>query len=402
MSVVGLITEYNPFHNGHLHHLKKAKELTGADQVVVIMSGDYVQRGAPAFMPKHLRAKMALECGATMVLELPNLYATASAEIFAYGAVSILHHLGIVDFLCFGSETGELKQLEEMASFLLNPPLSYVALLKAELKKGLSYPSAREKSLLKALNNPELSEVIKNPNNILGIEYLKALKSLNSQIKPFTIKRIGASYNDETLQDSLSSASAIRSSLCGTPSKDLEIIEKQVPSAIYDLFKRHYLKDYPLSFDDYSLLLKEKILTNNAKSLLEFVDINEDLANKIMNTQNRFVNTTQFITLLKTKDLTYAKISRALLHLVLDIKKTDLFTLDGTIKAPTYVRVLGFKKEWSSLLSLAKKNSSIPIITKLSKDSPLAEIYASNLYQSVVTNKYQTPFLNEHQKSMQF
>lgn len=402
MSVVGLITEYNPFHNGHLYHIKKAKERTGADQVVVIMSGDYVQRGAPAFMPKHLRTKMALECGASLVLELPNLYSCASAEAFAFGSVSILNDLGVVDYLCFGSEAGELDTLQAIASCLISEPSIYQEFLKKGLKEGKSYPLAREQALLNYMPAPDIKDAISNPNNILGIEYLKALTLLNSKITPVTIKRRGASYNDAALHKCLSSATAIRELINREGLSGVEKIKSQVPLSIYKLLQEYYGKKYPITFNDYSLLLKEKLLGHSSESLLEFMDISEDLANKIMNNRNNFLNTEQFITLLKTKDITYSRISRSLLHIILNIKTSDLFTDAGSIKAPSYVRVLGFKKEWSSLLSSMKQSSSIPVITKLDSKDPLPEVYGSDLYESVVTNKYQTPFINEYQKSMLF
>ena len=213
MKVVGLIAEYNPFHNGHLHHITKAKELTGADYAVVIMSGDYVQRGVPAIMPKRLRAEMALKSGASAVFELPVCYATGSAELFAEGAVSFFDHLGVVDSICFGSECNDLDGLQTIADVLLEEPEEYRIELRKHLKNGVSYPHARQAALSAYMSMENYSILLNDPNNILGVEYLKALKKLNSSMKPYTIKRHGAHYHDETLHPVNSSASAIRSLL---------------------------------------------------------------------------------------------------------------------------------------------------------------------------------------------
>ena len=174
MKVVGLITEYNPFHNGHQYHIEKSLEVTGADAAVVVMSGDYVQRGIPAIMPKLLRTEMALKCGAGAVFELPVCYATGSAELFALGAVSLLDHLGIIDCLCFGSECGNLEEMGHIADILLEEPESYRNILQANLKNGLSFPAARQRALSAYLGNENASLLLDDPNNILGIEYLKA------------------------------------------------------------------------------------------------------------------------------------------------------------------------------------------------------------------------------------
>ena len=183
MKIVGLIAEYNPFHNGHLYHIRKAKEITGADAVLVIMSGNYVQRGTPAIMPKHLRAQVALESGVAAVFELPVCYATGSAEYFATGAVSLLNHLGCVDALCFGSECGDYALLERIAGILTEEPDDYTFYLKEALRKGLSFPRARQQALSSYLKDENVDQVLDEPNNILGIEYIKALYQTGSLIK---------------------------------------------------------------------------------------------------------------------------------------------------------------------------------------------------------------------------
>ena len=188
MKITGLITEYNPFHNGHLYHLKKAKELTGADAVIVIMSGNYVQRGAPAVMPKHLRAKAALEAGVPIVIELPVCYSTGSAEYFASGAISILEKLGCIDAICFGSECGDYKMLEQAALVLANEPEPFRSHLQDQLRAGISFPKARQNALKEYLKDDSVNAILEQPNNILGIEYIKALYTRYSSMKAYTMK----------------------------------------------------------------------------------------------------------------------------------------------------------------------------------------------------------------------
>ncbi|WP_455718849.1 tRNA(Met) cytidine acetate ligase, partial [Anaerosporobacter sp.] len=215
MQVVGLITEYNPFHNGHAYHIQKAKEITNADYVIVIMSGNYVQRGTPAIIDKYSRTLMALNNGADIVIELPVIYATASAETFAAGAIRILHDLGIVNSICFGSECGDLTLLSSIAKALCIESEEFRDTLLKYLRQGLSYPMARKHALLNTIElsnytNQQIEQVIESSNNILGVEYLKALYRLSSNIVPYTILREGSGYNDLTLDTTFSSASALR------------------------------------------------------------------------------------------------------------------------------------------------------------------------------------------------
>ena len=268
MKIVGIIAEYNPFHKGHEFHIEKAKKITGADAAIIIMSGDYVQRGIPSIMPKHLRTQMALACGADVVLELPVCYATGSAEYFATGAVSLLEALGCVDYLCFGSECGEIKILQQIADVLCKEPAHYKVLLQKHFKNGNTFPAARKLAFIEYLNQhkslsciPEqISKILDSPNNILGIEYLKALSCLNSSIEPVTITREGAGYHDQTLGGLFSSASALRQGL-----QDCELtknanhtpainhILQELPQNCHKIFKENYHKCFPVFADDPNL-----------------------------------------------------------------------------------------------------------------------------------------------------
>ncbi len=410
MKTVGLITEYNPFHNGHAYHIEKAKMLTGADRVIVVMSGDFVQRGAPAVMPKHLRAESALLSGASLIIELPVCFATGSAEYFAQGAISLLNQLGCIDSICFGSECGDLHLLKEIAQLLADEPIEYQAALKQALKEGASFPAARQEAL--NIYSDKYSEILASPNNILGIEYLKALAKIHSKIEPFTIKRIGAGYHDMDIDGQFSSATAIRSDIyqladvnSSSESIPLTHIQTQVPSSCHELMKKNYQIRYPIKSDDFSLLLKAKLLSETAGSLSHYLDISPELANRILRLRNDYLSFEQFCDLLKTKELTRSRISRSFIHVLLGITNDWLTAM----KAPaSYARILGFRRDHADLLGILKRTSDIPLITSPAR-AVLADtayqmleldIYASDLYESVITDLYGTPFHNELTKQI--
>ena len=410
MKTVGLITEYNPFHNGHAYHIEKAKMLTGADRVIVVMSGDFVQRGAPAVMPKHLRAESALLSGASLIIELPVCFATGSAEYFAQGSISLLNQLGCIDSICFGSECGDLHLLKEIAQILADEPIEYQTALKQALKEGASFPAARQEAL--NIYSDKYSEILASPNNILGIEYLKALAKIHSKMEPFTIKRIGAGYHDMDINGQFSSATAIRSDIyqladvnSSSESLPLTHIQTQVPSSCHELMKNNYQTRYPVKADDFSLLLKAKLLSETAGSLSHYLDMSPELANRILRLRNDYLSFEQFCDLLKTKELTRSRISRSFIHVLLGITNDWLTAM----KAPApYARILGFRRDHADLLGILKRTSDIPLITSPAR-AVLADtayqmleldIYASNLYESVITDLYGTPFHNELTKQI--
>lgn len=426
MKITGLIAEYNPFHNGHLYHIQEAKRITGADAAIVVMSGDYVQRGVPAVMPKRLRTEMALKCGAAAVFELPVCYATGSAEYFALGAVSLLHALGIVDSICFGSECNDLPAMAEIARILKEEPEEYRALLRGFLKQGISYPLARCRALGEYTGSAKYADIMKEPNNILGIEYLKALKELNSPVRPYTIRRKGAGYHDTSLvQGQFSSASAIRSLLAysgaafqteqrGGTFEDnsfggfLSELEGQVPDSCLALLKDYHRVQYPVYQNDFSLILKYKLLNKTPESLTRYADVSEDLANRICAKLNDFFNYRQFSELLKTRETTRTRIDRALLHIMLGTKKDDMeeYMANGY---HYYARLLGVRKDRQKILAQIAKTSSLPLLIRLSESGDLPatgrkmltnDILASNLYTSVVTDKYKTAFQNEYKQAV--
>ena len=419
MNIVGLITEYNPFHNGHLYHIQEAKRVTGADAAVVIMSGNFVQRGTPAIMPKHLRAKAALLYGADLVFELPVCFATGSAEFFAMGAVALLDSLGCIDSICFGSECGDSKTLGKIARILAEEPDDYKNVLQDALRKGVSFPQARQTALtqyfdmpstdpdrISSVNAKTVAAILSQPNNILGIEYMKALYKRNSSMKAYSIKRIGAGYHESELTEGYSSASAIRRALIQDSLS--ESIYRQLPSAAQSIMKETFGTRYPVYANDFSLLLKYKLLQETKETLTKYMDISEDLANRIINLRNDFQSFDGFCDALKTKDMTYARISRGLLHILLDIR-TEHLTYYKRNGYCHYAHILGFRKSSAELLSLLKGTSKVPLLTKLTQTEDLSEagcqmlhqdIFASDLYESVITDKFGTPFINEYRQQI--
>lgn len=424
MKIVGLITEYNPFHNGHLYHMQKAKEITGADSVIAVMSGNYVQRGAPAIMPKHLRAEVALEAGIPLVLELPVCYASGSAEYFADGAISLFEKLGCIDSICFGSECGDYYLLEKVAHVTADEPEAYKQTLQDALKQGLSFPLARQAALKAYFQDPSLDDILEQPNNILGIEYIKALYLRKSPIGAYTIRRKISGYHDKELSPGYSSASAIRRLLAFAGnsvhlaseemydepglSEVLTRLEGQVPpSCIRSLEETHRVR-YPVYANDFSLLFRYRLLTETRESLAGYLDMTEELANRMINHANDFITFDQFCDLLKTRDMTYSRISRCLLHILLNIRTEDmnLYKEEGGCQ---YVRVLGFSKDGAKLLTRIKRTSSVPLLTKLTQTEGLSkaglrmlrqDIFAADLYESVITDKFKMPFISEYQQQI--
>lgn len=407
MKVAGIIAEYNPFHNGHKYHIEETKKITGADKVIVVMSGDFVQRGTPALMEKFARTEMALHSGADLVIELPTVYACASAEFFAKGAVTMLHKLSVVDSLCFGSECGDISVLQKTAKELSLETDNFSNALKKYTKEGYSYPQARVLALKETSAIPNVEEILNNPNNILGVEYGKALLSLHSAITPYTIKRSGNDYNDASLKETYSSALSIRNALL--EQKELTELKAQLPSESYSVFEKHFKKDCPVFADDVSSILQYKLITGASKGFTDYLDVNKELSDRICNNLYRFTSFTDFCELLKTKEVTYSRISRCLIHILLNITKEDfnLYQKEGNI---FYARILGFREDATDLLSQIKKSASIPLISKLADASkqlsPIGlqmlnqDILASHIYGSVVSSKFHKEPQNEYTKQI--
>lgn len=391
MNITGIITEYNPFHNGHQFHLETSKRITAADYVIAVMSPDYTQRGAPAFFDKHSRTAMALTAGVDLVLELPVEYAAASAEYFADGAVAILNQLNAVTHCCFGSETGHIEPFPVIAGILAAEPEEFTAVLKEQLRRGDTYPTARQKALRSVLNQRkphydiDWEAFLAAPNNILGVEYCKAIYRQNSPIKPVTIKRMGSGYHSTTLGAAFSSATAIRTALL--ENDDLAVVEGYLPAPVFQLLKQSWQHHGPLVEDDFSLPLRYRLLSETPASLRKYGDVSASLANRICNNSNYFQSFSQFADLLKSKELTRTRINRALLHILLNISQP----------APiSYARILGFRKSSAALLTQLKRTTAIPLVSKL--DDTFYNPFAANLYESIRADKFHRPFCHEYSK----
>lgn len=371
MKIVGIIAEFNPFHNGHRRIFEKARE-SGADHIVVVMSGDYVQRGLPAITDKFTRCAYALDQGADLVLELPIYYSLGSAEFFASGAISVLNHLGCVDTLLFGSEYEDISTTMEVAKILLEEPVEYTSLLKKASKEGLSYPAARQKALTSVLPSlSDKSDLIVSPNNILGIEYTKALLRSGSTIEPMTISRSDNGYSSTDLpsEGSFASATSIREILFQKNSAESkEILAPFLPeSVLKNLVNYNEITGYSYgSSNAFSDLLKYKLMLERYEGYGQYWDINEDLSAKIANHLNDYTGFKEFALSLKSKDITYTRLCRSLMHILFNMTDDKVASYQQD-NYTTYLRVLGLKRASSGLLKNINSNSDKPLIQNLRK-----------------------------------
>lgn len=386
--IVGIIAEYNPFHNGHLYHLQKAKQEANADYCVAVISGNFTQRGDTSIVNKWAKAYMAICGGADLVIELPTIYSVSSAENFASGAIKILDSLKIVDSIAFGTEANDLATLNNIANVLYEEPRGYTNILNHELQKGISYPSARENALMMYLNDiKRYANILNSPNNILAIEYLKALKVQKSNLRPIMVKRQKVYYNDNHIIDNFASATGIRELL---RKKDYEKLKKVVPRSTYQILGQQMQKgELILGLEKYE---KEIIYTLRKMTISEIAnlpDVSEGLENAIKNAANNCNNLLDLISSIKSKRYTQTRIQRILIYALLGINKNMMET---SKKVNPYVRVLGFNQNGKKLLSeIVMRNTKINMITSVkkymdqNKNKQLSEIlnldiFATNVY----------------------
>lgn len=419
MRTVGIIAEYNPFHSGHAYHLEEAKKRTNSDYAVVVMSPDFVQRGTPAIFDKYTRTQMALSCGADLVLELPVCYATGSAEFFAQGAVTLLDRLGVIDALCFGSETADPSLFKKAAQFFCGESESYQKTLQEALKSGKTFPQARAAAV--NAEDSSFSVLLSSPNNVLGIEYCKALHQLSSSIQPHPILRLGNGYESTQLQGLYCSATAIRQALLSPKESSTGSADAAAHAYIPEPCRAFFdqASAHPVWPDDLTPYLSAALLSPSA-SFSEIFDISSDLSDRISRLRFSCVGKSyaEVTALLKTKQMTEARIRRALLHLILSLTSDEIrsFREDASIY---YARILGFRKEAAPLLHAVKKSSRIPLISKPANAASLLadawdrdsrsfalasrmlaqDFYASHLYRSIAACKYHLPFQPEQKIS---
>lgn len=407
MNVTGIIAEYNPFHNGHAYQIQQAKKLSHADYIIVAMSGNYVQRGAPAILDKFSRAYAALKNGADFVFEIPSLWASASAEYFAAAGISLLDALGCVNTVSFGCESPDSDLMRRAARLLAEEPQEYSSFLSSFLKQGLSFPAAREKAVIayfseqkECFSSTVLASILHEPNNILALEYLKCILQNHLSMTPLPILRRGSGYHNRTAENDFCSATAIRT-LC-TDSNAKEPRHNQLAS---DAILRYTPNEtagpllHPnacfLTEHDFSEMLYYKLLSERETGFSEYADGSVDLSNRIRRCLSDFKSYPQFCELLKSREVTYTRISRLLLHILLNHRQSDYDSIkkDGIL----YLRLLGFRKESASLFTEIEKHASLPLIAKPAKDVSLLneraaalfgqDLFASDLYYGALAQK---------------
>lgn len=392
MRAIGIVCEYNPFHNGHLHHIKEAKKQSDGEFIVCAMSSNFLQRGEISIIDKYKRAKLAIENGADLVFEIPTLYSCKSAKDYAFNSIELLNKLGICDSIFFGSECNNIKILESIADILIDEPKEYKEILKKHLAKGISFPKARELALIEFTKNDEIKEVISSSNNILGIEYIRAIKELNSPMNYFTTKRVGSSYNKNTIDSSIPSATAIRNSIF---TKGVDSIKDFVPASTYSLLKSSSLANN----NELYRLIKYKLSSLTESELLKYENVVEGFENRLKKSIDVSTNYEELVDFLSSKRYPRTRIQRLLTHIVLDYKQ------EFTPKTIKYARLLYSSQKGESLISILYNNSLIPVFTGLKKFYDLApksikilldfEIKSSNIYSFLNNNTQNNDFTHK-------
>lgn len=371
MSVVGIIAEYNPLHNGHMYHLQQAIQKANASYTIVIMSGNFVQRGEPACTDKYTRAAWALQAGADIVIELPSVFSNSNAQLFSEGAVRLLNATGVVTDLAFGCEQSSLQVLNSLLDIIVNEPLEYKACLKLHMKAGKSYPRARYDALQElGVGNQMLQELVK-PNNILAVEYLRSLKRIRSSIRPLPIERVGSDYNDSYLTGEYSSATAIRNAVRDGDSNVMQALPLFVSGAM------KFDDQFPLTVNDVGAMMLYKIRSLDADSLSEIPDVSEGFEHTISSASRTSYNADAFFETIKSKRYTMARCKRIGMCALLGITKQlqDDMQDDNNL----YFKVLGLRRNARPLLSAIAAISSVPIIMRNSDLHKCTDVARSSL-----------------------
>ena len=419
MHITGIIAEYNPFHNGHSYHLKRAKEETGAGYVIIVMSGNFVQRGTPALLDKYARAEMALAEGADLVLELPPVWSTASAEYFAGAGVALLGRLGCVRTLCCGCETVRPGLSAAVCSLTVHETPAYKKLLTDLVKKGYNYAKAGEKAVAALLpdHDPsEIAQLLGNPNNILALEYQKAVMRSCPDMQIHPVERKGRGYHSQDCTGNMASATAIRRLLHETAGNRKRsgacrkrVLENMPPYAgrLLTAWQDAYTL---LDEEDCSRMLHYCLLANAAGGFETYADCTPDFSGKIRKHIYEYTGFADFCMRLKSKDITLARIRRILLHILLDIRRDDYVYWRSHSYVP-YARILGFRRKSAGLLTIIKKNADIPLLSSaadaerilLNKDSVSffrKNLFADEVYYGMLAGKISRPVQNEFQRQI--
>lgn len=373
MKTVGIIVEYNPLHHGHVYHFQQSRIVSEADAVIAVMSGNFLQRGEPAIVNKWARAEMALHMGADVVIELPVAYASQPAEWFAFGAVSILEATGVVESLCFGSESGDIGWLQTLARHMHQETRSFHDIIKRQLKKGISYPAAYSAAVAQYMNGEVRDEDLAKPNNILGLHYLIALQRLQSAIVPLTITRQKAGYHQQEITDrQIASATAIRRLLF--KKHNLTEIAAFVPDYTYEILCRERMQGRaPLSWEAFAEPLLFQLIHRSPGELAQIHEVSEGLEYRLKQAlPNLDLSSSSIVELLltrlKTRRYTRTKLQRMLLRILLNHSKKELGS-DRLRSGVPYLRILGFSQTGRELLKKMKKTAKVPIVTKVTRQS---------------------------------
>lgn len=361
-NVLGVVVEYNPFHNGHLFHLQQSVKKTDAHITIAVMSGSFLQRGEPALTDKWTRTRMALKGGADLVIELPYIYSVQKAEIFSDGAVAILNSLG-ANRICFGSEDGSVEPFYNAVNKINEHKAELDQLMKAHLKQGMSYPKAFSTAFHTLFKEEEIVDLSK-PNNILGYHYIKAISKLGAEIIPETVHRLQAQYHDSSLPENpIASATAIRGSLFDKDG-DLQGIKSYIPDATF-----RELADFKNNFgnfahwDLYFPYLQYKILSEPPERLAGLYDCSEGLEHRLKKAVSETGSFTEFMEAIKTKRYTWTRLQRLLVHLLLNTEQEFMEQYCEPLNPP-YIRVLGMTGEGRRHLSSVKKNLPVPLVSR--------------------------------------
>lgn len=378
MSTLGIIAEYNPFHNGHLYHLQKAKERTGAEYTIAVLGGNFLQRGEPALWNKWVRTKMALLAGIDLVIELPFVFATQDAQGFARAGVSILNALGIVDYITFGCENDNIETFSEVAQLIRKEPPYYKEILKRELEKGYSYPRVREKAVVNYFQKygpnsietslSELTCLLKKSNNILALEYIIALQSLNSNIKPLPILRIGSDFSQDRWEGKYSSANAIRKLICrfycSSEKETLKKIKSVLPSSTFQIIMDELEQGVnPVLESNLNQSILAKLRCISVIDLKEINGIQEGLENLLKKASDSAGNIEELIQIVKSKRYTRTRIKRIIIHSLFGLSKREILAFNKS--GPQYIRALGMSAKGRIILKKAKLGSKLPLILSL-------------------------------------
>lgn len=359
MKILGIIAEYNPFHNGHKYHIEKSKKLTNSDAVVCIMSGNFIQRGEPSILDKWSRAQCALLNGVDLIIELPVVYSIQSAEFFAYGGIKLLNNLNIIDYLSFGSESGNIEDFLNIGQVLYNESVILSSKIKHYLKEGISYPLARQKALCNYLDN-DYSYFLTQPNNILGVEYIKALLKIKSNIKPVTVKRNKVGYNEIKTVDNFASATAIRKMI---RKNNIEDIKQYVPESSYNIIEEKFNNNETVYFNDFTKSIFTLLTRLSTNEISNYPDVNEGLENRIKKSLGISQSLSDLVNNIKSKRYAQTRIQRIVFNILLNITKSKLDTFQE-LGGPGYIRVLGMNKTGKKILKTAKEQTKSPVIIK--------------------------------------